>query len=135
MNVSYERMFKFSFINFNNFLKRTINLTVIFKYTFSIFLWVGYFYHLTILEVLMMEERIYTIPLRDVINKSVRTKRAPRAIKKIKQFLKRHMKAEIVKIDNELNEKIWERGIQKPPARVRVKAVKEGNVVTATLAE
>jgi large subunit ribosomal protein L31e len=83
----------------------------------------------------MMEERIYTIPLRDVINKSVRTKRAPRAIKKIKQFLKRHMKAEIVKIDNELNEKIWERGIQKPPARVRVKAVKEGNVVTATLAE
>lgn len=45
------------------------------------------------------------------------------------------MKAEIVKIDNELNEKIWERGIQKPPARVRVKAVKEGNVVIATLAE
>jgi len=87
------------------------------------------------LEVLMMEERIYTIPLRDVINKSVRNKRAPRAIKKIKQFLKRHMKAEIVKIDNELNEKVWARGIQKPPARVRVKAVKEGNVVIATLAE
>jgi large subunit ribosomal protein L31e len=83
----------------------------------------------------MMEERIYTIPLRDVINKSVRNKRAPRAIRKIKQFLKRHMKADIVKIDNELNEKIWARGIQKPPARVRVKAVKEGNVVTATLAE
>jgi len=83
----------------------------------------------------MMEERIYTIPLRDVINKSVRNKRAPRAIKKIKQFLKRHMKAEIVKIDNELNEKVWARGIQKPPARVRVKAVKEGNVVIATLAE
>jgi len=82
-----------------------------------------------------MEERIYTIPLRDVINKSVRNKRAPRAIKKIKQFLKRHMKAEIVKIDNELNEKVWARGIQKPPARVRVKAVKEGNVVIATLAE
>ena len=82
-----------------------------------------------------MEERIYTIPLRDVINKSVRNKRAPRAIKKIKQFLKRHMKAEIVKIDNELNGKIWERGIEKPPARVRVKAVKEGNVVIATLAE
>jgi len=82
-----------------------------------------------------MMERIYTIPLRDVINKSVRNKRAPRAIRKIKQFLKRHMKADIVKIDNELNEKIWARGIQKPPARVRVKAVKEGNVVTATLAE
>ncbi|WP_211204176.1 50S ribosomal protein L31e [Methanocaldococcus fervens] len=83
----------------------------------------------------MMEERIYTIPLRDVINKSVRNKRAPRAIRKIKQFLMRHMKADVVKIDNELNEKIWARGIQKPPARVRVKAVKEGNVVIATLAE
>ncbi|WP_026152854.1 50S ribosomal protein L31e [Methanocaldococcus villosus] len=83
----------------------------------------------------MQMERIYTISLRDVINRSTRKKRAPRAIKKIKEFLKRHMKAENVKIDNKLNEKIWERGIEKPPARVRVKAVKEGDTVIATLAE
>ncbi|WP_423792150.1 50S ribosomal protein L31e [Methanocaldococcus indicus] len=81
-------------------------------------------------------ERIYTISFRDIINKSVRKKRAPRAIKKIRNFLKRHMKAEIVKIDNDLNEKIWARGIEKPPARVRIKAIKEDeNVVVAKLAE
>ncbi len=82
-----------------------------------------------------MEERIYTIPLRDVINKSVRTKRAPRAIKKIREFIKRHMKVEEVKIENSINEKIWERGIEKPPARIRVKVIKEENVAIVSLAE
>ncbi|ADG13079.1 50S ribosomal protein L31e [Methanocaldococcus infernus] len=81
-------------------------------------------------------ERIYTISLRDVINKSTRKKRAPRAIKKIREFLMRHMKAKEVKISNELNEKVWERGIEKPPARVRVKAVKtEDGTVIAELLE
>ncbi|EHP86598.1 Ribosomal protein L31e [Methanotorris formicicus Mc-S-70] len=82
-----------------------------------------------------MEERIYTIPLRDMMNRSKRTKRAPRAIRKIREFLKRHMKAEIVKLDNSINEKVWERSIEKVPARIRVKVVKEGDVVRATLAE
>jgi large subunit ribosomal protein L31e len=82
-----------------------------------------------------MEERIYTIPLRDIMNNSKRTKRAPRAIRKIREFLKRHMKAEIVKLDNSINEKVWERSIEKVPPRIRVKVVKEGNVVRATLAE
>jgi len=45
------------------------------------------------------------------------------------------MKAEIVKLDNSINEKVWERSIEKVPPRIRVKVVKEGNVVRATLAE
>ena len=83
-----------------------------------------------------MEERIYTIPLRDVINRSVSTKRAPRAIRKIREFLRRHTKCEIIKLDNSINEKVWERGISKIPPRIRVKVVKEDEkVARATLVE
>ncbi|HIQ33002.1 MAG TPA: 50S ribosomal protein L31e [Methanothermococcus okinawensis] len=83
-----------------------------------------------------MEERIYTIPLRDVTNRSRATKRAPRAIKKIREFLKRHTKCEVIKLDKSINEKIWERGISKIPPRIRVKVIKEEeNVAKAILVE
>jgi len=83
----------------------------------------------------MEEERIYTIPLREVTNKSPTTKRAPRAIRAIRAFLMKHMKSDVVKLDNSINEKVWERSLNKIPAKVRVKAVKEGDVVKATLIE
>ena len=65
-----------------------------------------------------------------------RTIRAPRAIREIKIFLTKHMKASEVKIDESVNHVIWARGIQKIPSKVTVKAVKDDDgVVTATLAE
>jgi len=77
-----------------------------------------------------MDERLYTVPL--IKAKSVpRTRRAKRAIKEIKEFLARHMKAEEVKIDSSINELVWARGIKKIPTRVRVKAVKIDDVVWA----
>jgi large subunit ribosomal protein L31e len=69
-------------------------------------------------------ERVYTIPLRDV-KKVPRTKRSPRATRYVRDFIQRHMKSEDVKIDASVNEKIWERGIQKIPPRIKVKATKE----------
>jgi large subunit ribosomal protein L31e len=84
---------------------------------------------------IMENERIYTIPLRDVTNKVPTTKRAPRAIKKIREYLQKHMKSDNVKLDNSINEKVWERSLNKIPARVRVKAVKQDDVVIATLVE
>ena len=83
-------------------------------------------------------ERIYTIPLRDV-KELPRTKRAPRAIAVIKKFIARHMKTteEDVWIDTSINEKIWSRGIEKPPSKIRVKAVKfeDQNIVEVSLPE
>ncbi len=74
-------------------------------------------------------------------------KRAPRSIRIIKGFIQKHMKIGITKeekeesdeeeekeerliISAELNEKIWLRGIEKPPRRIKVRVVKdsEGNV-------
>ncbi len=69
-------------------------------------------------------ERVYTIPLRDV-KKVPRTKRSPRATRYVRDFIERHMKSDDVKIDASVNEKIWERGIQKIPPRIKVKATKE----------
>ena len=82
-------------------------------------------------------ERIITIPLR-ATKMAPRTKRAKRAIKEIRENIMRHMKADEDKvwIDTALNEKIWERGIQNPPSRISVKAVKfDDGLVEVSLPE
>jgi len=82
-----------------------------------------------------VEERVYVIPLGETRVTS-RRKRAPRAIRLIREFAKRHMKAEEVKIAPELNEYIWSRGIEKPPRRVKVRMEKyEDGLVKVYLAE
>ena len=82
-------------------------------------------------------ERIITIPLR-ATKAAPRTRRAMRAIKEIRENVARHMKtdADQVWIDQALNEKIWERGIQKPPKKITVKAVKyDDGLVEVSLAD
>ncbi|MCD7781588.1 MAG: 50S ribosomal protein L31e [Methanosphaera sp.] len=79
-------------------------------------------------------ERIYTIPLRDV-KRVPRTKRSPRAMRYIREFITKHMKAEDVIIDTSVNEKIWERGLEKIPSKIKVKAVEEDGTVEVTLVD
>ncbi|MCW7074278.1 MAG: 50S ribosomal protein L31e [Candidatus Methanospirare jalkutatii] len=82
-----------------------------------------------------LEERIYTIPLRDA-KKVARWKRSKRAVEEVRKFLRRHTKASVIVIDPALNEKIWERGAEKPPSRIRVRAkMLEDGVVKAELIE
>ena len=85
-------------------------------------------------------EREYTIPLRKEWGKVPRYKRANKAVKAVKEFLARHMKVsdrnlKNVKIDKYLNEELWFRGIRKPPAKIKVKATKEGDIVKVELSE
>ncbi len=85
-------------------------------------------------------EREYLIPLREQCRKVPRYKKANKAIKTIKEFLVRHMKVRDrdlrkIKIDRYLNEAVWFRGIKKPPMKIKVKVVKEGENVNAYLAE
>ena len=99
------------------------------------------------LEEDIVEERFYTIPLRKVWIVP-RKKRAPKAGRVVKSFVIKHMKlrtetyddeeeeAERLVISNEVNEKLWSRGIEKPPRRIRVRVVKDKEgVVTVLLAE
>lgn len=78
----------------------------------------------------IVSEKTYTINLRDIWT-IPRQKRSPKAIRAIKKYMKRHMKAEDIIISNEVNEQVWARGIQKPPRKLKVRAVKdkEGKVI------
>lgn len=85
-------------------------------------------------------EREYVIPLRREWQKVANYRRTGRAAKFIKQFIARHMKVperdvSKVKLDVYLNQEIWFRGKTKPPAKLKVKAVKEGDIVKVTLAD
>ena len=96
----------------------------------------------------IVEERFYTIPLQRALVRPPK-KRAPRAMQLIKAFINKHMKVEMkvseeeeeeelpqLIISEELNEKVWGRGIKKPPRKIKVRATKDkdGNV-TVYLAE
>lgn len=81
----------------------------------------------------IVEERVFTIPLRRAWIAPIK-KRAPRAIKIIKDYLKKHMKSDIVSINVEVNKKVWDRGIEKPPRKIKIRATKdEDGVVRAYL--
>lgn len=76
----------------------------------------------------MALERTYTIPLRSEWLKSVKYKRAKKAVRAIKEFLIRHMKAadmESVKIGKYLNLDLWKHSIKRPPSKVRIVATKD----------
>ena len=82
-----------------------------------------------------LEEQIYIIPLRDVQH-TPRWERGKRAMKAIRDFLARHMKSEDIRLDQSINEAVWERGSHKPPSRIRVRAMKfEDGQVQAELAK
>ncbi|MDI6718461.1 MAG: 50S ribosomal protein L31e [Methanomicrobiales archaeon] len=82
-----------------------------------------------------LQEQIYVIPM--IQTKRVpRWTRASRAVKEVRQYLARHMKSDDIKIDASINEKIWSRGAENPPPRIRVRAMKfEDGQVQAELAE
>jgi len=84
--------------------------------------------------------REYIIPLRNEWRKVANYRRAGRAIKEIKKFIARHMKVperdvSKVKLDSFLNQEIWFKGRMKPPAKIKVRAIKEGDIVKVELAE
>jgi len=95
----------------------------------------------------IVEERIYTVPLGKcwIVPPN---KRAPKAMRIIRGFVVKHMKlekrgegeeeeeAKRLVISNDVNERVWMRGIEKPPRKIRIRAEKdkEGNV-TVYLAE
>ena len=81
-------------------------------------------------------EKIYVIPLKKKNYQS--SIAAPTAMKRVKQYLMKHMKTaeENIWIDGSLNEEIWKHGKYKMPNKIRVKAVKfDDGVVEAYLPE
>ncbi len=83
-------------------------------------------------------EREYVIPLRASQHAPSRRRRAGHALETVRRFVVQHMKGkpEDVWIDPRLNEKIWTRGIQHIPSKVRVKAIRfEDGLIEVDLLE
>jgi large subunit ribosomal protein L31e len=85
-------------------------------------------------------EREYVIPLREKCRPVPRYKKTNKAVKSVKEFLARHMKIRDrdlnkIKLDIHLNEFLWARGIRNPPHKVKVKAVKVGDIVSVELVD
>jgi large subunit ribosomal protein L31e len=85
-------------------------------------------------------EREYVIPLRREWMKVSRYKRTAKGVKAIKEFIARHMRVpdrdiNKVKLDMYLNNELWFRGGKKPPTKVKVRAVKEDEIVRVELVE
>ncbi|MFZ8938105.1 MAG: 50S ribosomal protein L31e, partial [Nitrosopumilaceae archaeon] len=81
-------------------------------------------------------ERVYTINLGKALL-SVDTHRATRAINMIKEYGRKHMKVEDIKIEEDLAQQIWARGARSPPRKIRVRMSKtdEGYVLVSRFDE
>lgn len=83
----------------------------------------------------VVEERFYRVPLRQAWVSPVK-RRSPRAMRLLRGFIRRHMKVEDPVISSDVSEKVWSRGIEKPPRSLRVRVVKDKEgVVTVYLAD
>ncbi len=79
-------------------------------------------------------ERIYTVPLRKQFQKAPKYKYASKAMRALKEFLKKHTKSEDIKIGKYLNQRIWKNGPKNPPSKVKINVTKDKeNLVTAEL--
>lgn len=85
-------------------------------------------------------EREYIVPLRRFWQAAPEYERGRKAIKGLKKFIAKHMKiperdVEKVKLDVYLNNELWFRGRRHPPAKIKVKAIKEGDIVRIEFVE
>ncbi len=85
-------------------------------------------------------EREYIVPLKRGVLNVPHYRRAKKAIRVLKEFIVRHMGVrdrdlKKVKVDINLNNEIWFRGIKKPMNKIKIKAKKIDGIVYVELAE
>jgi len=71
------------------------------------------------------EERVVTVPLRDV-RKVSGPDRANKAMSIIRDHLAQHFNVdgEAIRLDPSINEAVWEHGRQNPPSKLRVRSAR-----------
>jgi large subunit ribosomal protein L31e len=81
-------------------------------------------------EIEIVEEKFYDLNLRRIWT-APREKRTPRAVRYVRQYAAQRMKTDNVSLSEETNSLLWNRGISKPPRKIRIRVVKdkEGKVI------
>ena len=75
-------------------------------------------------ELEIVEEKFYDLNLRRIWN-APREKRTPRAVRFLREFVAQRMKTTEVSLSEETNSMLWQRGISKPPRKIRIRVVKD----------
>ena len=70
-----------------------------------------------------MDEKIYTINLSKKVSKAAKWEKSKKSVYFVRDFLKRHMKGDEIKIGKSITELIWKGGNQNPPRKIRIKAI------------
>jgi ribosomal protein L31E len=70
-----------------------------------------------------MEEKIFTLNIRNATIKVPRWEKSKRGVSYVRQFLKRHMKGDEIKIGQSITEEIWKGGNSNPPKSIRIHAI------------
>jgi large subunit ribosomal protein L31e len=73
----------------------------------------------------MPEEKFLTLNLRKELAKTRRVKKARRVVSLVREKVQKMFKGLEIKIDKSLNEEIWRRGAKKPPAKLKLKLIKD----------
>ena len=71
--------------------------------------------------------RDYTMNLHKICHKVQFKKKAPRALREIKRFAAKNMQTPDVKIDVDVNQYVWSKGVRNIPRRVRIRCVRKKN--------
>ena len=75
-------------------------------------------------EIEIVEEKFYDLNLRRIWT-APREKRTPRAVRYVRQYAANRMKTDNVSLSEETNSLLWNRGISKPPRKIRIRVVKD----------
>ena len=76
---------------------------------------------------LTQASRDYTINLHRLCHGIQFKKKAPRALREIRKFAVKNMLTTDIRIDTEVNQYVWNRGIRNIPRRVRLRLVRKKN--------
>jgi large subunit ribosomal protein L31e len=78
----------------------------------------------------MADEKILTINLRKNILKVAKWRRGKCYSKIFQELVKNQLKTDKIKVDKKVNERIWRKGIENPPTKLRIKSVKQNDGIT-----
>lgn len=76
-------------------------------------------------QVQQLEERKLILNIRKNVLKAPKNKRAKKAVKVLREKLKRILKTDKIKFSYRLNEFIWRRGIKNPPMKYKLRIIKK----------
>ncbi|MEM5766326.1 MAG: 50S ribosomal protein L31e [Candidatus Aenigmatarchaeota archaeon] len=81
----------------------------------------------------MSEEKFLTLNLKKELTKVRRVEKAKRLMNLVREKVQKMFKGLEVKIDKSVNEEIWKHGAKKPPAKLKLKLIKEEKSVKVEL--